>query len=154
MQNNNMKKIILFLLFLLPCPALAVNNLKEVVNLNVPFVSESPENKWSGNWLNACEEASVIMIDAFYLNQTKVSVKNAVNSMNELFAWENKIFKSTKNTNATETIQMIVENNLSFIGTIVSEPTLEQIQNELRLGHPVISLHYGFDLKNPELRFS
>jgi len=121
--------------------------------LDVPFISEAPENKWSGAWINACEEASVAMVDNFYIGKNKVSPKDAAILMNKLFAWENKTFKSNANTNATRTVQMIEKNNLSYKTTIVRNPTMEQIKNELRAGRPVISLHYGFDLNNPEIRF-
>jgi len=152
-MTKNMHKVLLFLLLLLPCTVSAIDDQKEIVNLNVPFISEAPQKIWSGPWLNACEEASITMVDAYYLNQTKVTPKDAANLMNQLFAWQNKLFKSNANTNATRTIQMIEGNNLSFQGKIVREPTLEQIQEELRAGHPVISLHYGFDLNNPDLHF-
>jgi len=147
------KKYLLFLLFLLPCPVLAVDEQKEIVNLNVPFISEAPEKKWSGPWINACEEASVAMVDNFYLGKNKVAIKEASNLMNQLFAWQNKLFKSNANSNATRTLQMIIANNMTFKGEIIRNPTLDQIKDELRAGRPVISLHYGFDLKNPDLVF-
>ena len=148
-----MKKIFLFLFLLLPCTASAIDDQKEIVNLSVPFISEAPQKIWSGPWINACEEASVAMVDSYYLGQSKVMPKDAAILMNQLFAWQNKLFKSNANSNATRTLQMIVANNMSFQGEIIREPTLEQIQDELRAGHPVISLHYGLDLKNPSLIF-
>ncbi len=148
-----MKKYFLFLLLLLPCPALAIDDQKEIVNLEVPFISEAPEKIWSGPWLNGCEEASVAMVDNFYIGKNKVSAKDAAALMNKLFAWQNKIYKSNANSNATKTVEMILKNNLSFKTQIIRNPTLEQIKDELRANRPVISLHYGLDLKNPDLVF-
>ena len=36
------------------------------VNLEVPYINESPDDIWTGPWKNACEEASVAMIEKFY----------------------------------------------------------------------------------------
>lgn len=148
-----MKKIILFLLLLLPCAVNAIGVPKETINLDVPFISEAPQKIWSGPWVNACEEASVAMVDNFYLGQNKVAPKDAATLMNKLFAWQNKLFKSNANSNATRTLQMIDANNMSFKGEIIREPNLDQIKDELRAGRPVISLHYGLDLHNPSLIF-
>lgn len=148
-----MYKFLLFLLLLLPCTVLAVDDQKEIVNLSVPFISEAPEKIWSGAWINACEEASVAMVDNFYIGKTKIAPKEAAALMNKLFAWQNKLFKSNANSNATRTLQMIVANNMSFKGEIIREPTIDQIKDELRANRPVISLHYGLDLNNPSLIF-
>ncbi len=148
-----MKKIFLFLLLLLPYSVLAIDEQKEIIDLNVPFISEAPEKIWSGPWLNGCEEASVAMVDNFYIGKNKVSAKDAATLMNKLFAWQNKIYKSNANSNATRTVEMILKNNLSFKTQIVRNPTLEQIKDELRANRPVISLHYGFDLQNSDLVF-
>ncbi len=148
-----MRKFLLFLLLLLPCTVSAVDDTKEIVNLDVPFISEAPEKIWSGPWVNACEEASVAMVDNFYIGKTKVTPKEAAILMNKLFAWQNKIYKSNANSNATRTVDMVLKNNLSFRTQIVRNPTLIQIKDELRANRPVISLHYGFDLKNPDLVF-
>ena len=148
-----MYKFVLSLLLLLPCAVSAIGVPKEIVNLDVPFISEAPQKIWSGPWINACEEASVAMVDNFYLGQNKVTPKNATALMNKLFAWQNKLFKSNANSNAARTLQMIDANNMSFKGEIIREPTIDQIKDELRAGRPVISLHYGFDLKNTDLIF-
>ncbi|HNU96006.1 MAG TPA: C39 family peptidase [Candidatus Magasanikbacteria bacterium] len=148
-----MHKFILFLLLLLPCSVSAIDDQKEIINLEVPFISEAPEKIWSGPWLNGCEEASIAMVDNFYIGKNKVTPKDAAILMNKLFAWQNKIYKSNANSNATRTVEMILKNNLSFKTRIVRDPTLEQIKNELRANRPVISLHYGLDLKNPDLIF-
>jgi len=153
------KKIILFILLLFPSLVFAIDKQKEadkqkeIANLDVPFISEAPEKIWSGPWINACEEASVTMVDNFYIGKNKISPKEAAILMNKLFAWQNKIYKSNANSNASRTTEMVLKNNLSFKTQIVRNPTLEQIKNELRAGRPVISLHYGLDLKNPDLVF-
>lgn len=37
---------------------------------------------------------------------------------------------------------------------MVDNPTVEDLKAEIRAGRPIISLHYGFDLKNPNIEFS
>jgi hypothetical protein len=34
--------------------------------LDVPFTSQAPEGNWAEPWQNACEETSIVMVDAFF----------------------------------------------------------------------------------------
>ncbi|MFA5987658.1 MAG: hypothetical protein WC797_03350, partial [Candidatus Paceibacterota bacterium] len=36
------------------------------VNLEVPYINEAPDNDWTGPWKDACEEASITMIEKYY----------------------------------------------------------------------------------------
>jgi hypothetical protein len=118
------------------------------IKLAVPFTSEIPDGKWVAPWNNACEEASVVMVDRWYQKELILSKDQAKAAMQPLFDWQNKQYGSNVNSDAKRTTEFI-QALTSFTATIVRNPTLQAIKDELRAGRPVISLHYGYDLQNP-----
>lgn len=140
-----MKKIFLaFILtaqFLPASPTLAAS----YVNLNVPFTSEAPNGNWVNPWFNGCEEASVVMIHEYYIGHSTITPKAAIQQMQLLFDWEDAAFGSNTDASATQTARLINEYS-SFNATVVENPTLNQIKNELASGRPVIAPLNGFAL--------
>jgi hypothetical protein len=124
----------------------------EKVSLSVPFIIEIPDGTWTGYWKNACEEASMSMVNQYYRGVASVSRAASKNLMIPLFTYQNSIWGSNADSNATRTAK-IINNNLDYTATIVDNPTIEQIKNELRAGRPVISFHYAKNLYNPSHRF-
>ncbi len=128
------------------------NALPAKVLLAVPYAAEAPGNYWTGPWKNACEEASMTMVDKYYAGVATTSVSEAKQFMETLFAAEDKIYGSNVNESAEESAY-IINNYSDFKGTIVTDPTIEQIKEQLNEGHPVIAFHDGFDLNNPDIPF-
>ncbi len=132
---------------------------KEVVEkpsyfmIDVPYVSEAPEGNWSGDWVNACEEATMAMVEFYYMGVKSVSVLEAKNYLQNLFDEENKIYGHNKNTDASQILELINLHS-KFDARIKTNPTIDDIKNEILNDRPVISLHRGFDLKNPNIPFS
>lgn len=126
----------------------------QLVDLPVPYVSQLPDGNMVQPWLKACEEASITMVEQFYLkNNAKIIEKEESKKlMNTLFAWENSKLGYNDDTDASTTARIINEYS-SMNATVKRYPTLEEIKEELRNGRPVISLHYGTDLNNPYLHF-
>ena len=125
---------------------------KSFVNLNVPFIPEVADGRWLPPWSNACEEASIIMVEQSYLGVAPRNRTEEQNLMLPLFDWEVKEFGSHSDTDAARTARIINEFS-SFEATVVTEPNLEVIKAELAAGRPVFSFHYGYGLNNPLLRF-
>lgn len=123
------------------------------INLPVPYTSEMPEGIEKRPWVNACEEATIVMVDKFYQGDQTISTSTAVGAMKVLFAIQDKLYGSNDNSSAERTAYLI-NNYESYRATIKEDPTLEEIKNELRENRPVISFHYGFDLKNINIPFS
>ncbi|MFA5128035.1 MAG: C39 family peptidase [Patescibacteria group bacterium] len=148
-----MKKIFFAVILgaLLPCFAHAATS-TEKISLSVPFIIEIPDGTWTGNWKNACEEASMSMVDQYYAGVTKISRQASKNIMNPLFTYQDSIWGGNADSNATRTAK-IIEAKLDFKATIKRNPTIEEIKNELRAGRPVISFHYAKYLANPGHRF-
>ena len=146
-------KSLLFLLFLsvfslgLMNPAAAA-----IASLPVPFISEVPDGAWVAPWNNACEEASIAMVEQYYLGKTSVSRENSKILMYPLFKIEDEIFGSSQDTSAGRT-QILIRDHTKFTATVKEKPTLEEIKAEINQGRPVITTHYGFGLNNSELRF-
>ncbi|KKU26130.1 MAG: hypothetical protein UX39_C0012G0007 [Candidatus Magasanikbacteria bacterium GW2011_GWA2_46_17] len=140
--------LLLILLLLLPPPALAQPTI-----LSVPFTSEAPDGRWTAPWNNACEEASIVMAEQYYLGKSALSKQKAKSEMFRYVAIENRIFGYNANTDAGEMEKLINEYSTSFNAKVTDNPTIEQIKDELRAGRPVISLHYGYELHNPLIPF-
>lgn len=121
--------------------------------IGVPYVSEAPEGNWSGDWVNACEEATIAMVEAFYNNKSSVSIAEAKKTLQKLFDEQNILYGNNKNADATQ-IQELITRYSNFTATIKENPTLNDIKHEIDNNRPVISLHRGFDLRNPNIPFS
>lgn len=149
-----MKKYLLFvfLLIITPACAFASTTDTETVGLSVPFIIEIPDGTWTGPWKNACEEASMAMVDQYYQGVTSIGRQASKNIMLPLFAYQNSVWGSNADSNATRTAK-IIEAKLDFKATIIRKPTIEQIKSELRAGRPVISFHYARYLENPGHHF-
>lgn len=122
------------------------------VNLVVPYISEAPDNNWTGPWKNACEEASIAMADYYYGGSRSVDKYTAKDYMWNLFTKQNQLYGSNADADAARTLKLITDCS-SFWGKIVDQPTVVDIKKELQQKRPVISLHYGFDLQNRNIPF-
>ncbi len=125
---------------------------KKVVILDVPYVSEAPDGNWTGSWINACEEASITMVHRFYQGESTTTIAESKEFMTPLFNEQKRLYKSDMNSDSERTLDLI-KKFADFNGEIITDPTIDSIKNEIRNGRPVISLHYGVDLQNPNVPF-
>jgi hypothetical protein len=132
-------------------PVAPVVNLSGVL-LTVPYINESPDNSWTGPWKNACEEASMTMVDKYYYGLSSVSIAVAKKEMTIFFDYQNKLWGGNANSDTARTAQMINAETI-YNATIIEKPTLTQIKSELQAKRPVIVPLYGFDLHNPNIPF-
>lgn len=132
-------------------PSIAVDS-KKLAVLPVLYINEAPSGNWSGPWKNACEEASIAMVDYYYRGKRSVSIREAEEYMTILFEKQNSLYGSNANSDAVQ-FKYLIDNFTSFNAQIVRNPTIEQIKEQIDLKHPVISLHYGFALENPNIPF-
>jgi len=122
------------------------------LTLSIPYINESPDGSWTGPWKNGCEEASIAMIEDFYLGKKEVSTQDAMTFMNMLFEKQNQIWGSNADADTYRTAR-IINDYTSYNATIIDNPTIEQIKDELNQKRPVISFHYGKVLNNPNIPF-
>lgn len=134
---------LLLLLFLMsPQPARAASILP------VPFTTQAPQNQWRTQpFADACEEATVIMLEAFYAQKTlnPVAVRDRIK---KLAAYEQKTFGFHRDTNSTYTARLLSEQT-AHTGYVVENPTIDMIKAEIDAGQPVIHIAYSPALLNP-----
>jgi len=126
--------------------------LPKQAKLDVPFVAEAPDGLWTGPWKNACEEASMVMVEGFYAGKKTLAVADAKKRMTELFAIQDGIWKSNANSDAARTTK-IANDNMGFEAILVESPTVEDVKTEIVAGHPVILPVNGKELGNPNIPF-
>ncbi|MBI2038080.1 MAG: C39 family peptidase [Candidatus Magasanikbacteria bacterium] len=128
----------------------------ESINLSVPYIPEAPEGLMVKPWNNSCEEASTAMLDEYYFGNRNKGVTKAKAKQSILYYIdvENKLFGYNGNTDAAEMVKVINEYSKYFEAKIKTNPTLEEIKDELGAGRPVIALLYGKLLNNPRIQFA
>ena len=141
-----------------PTPALAkiseqekpasVNSLPVEWNLAVPFTSQAPKKDWTMPFQEACEEASIIMLDAFFTERA-LDAESATAEILDILAWEKDNLFHWVDTNAEETAQIIREHYGYKNVRVEYDITIEDIKTEIAKGHPVIVPAAGRLLGNP-----
>ncbi len=105
----------------------------------VPYVSQVPDGEWVAPWDEACEEASLAMIQSYYSNGNMPAAKETRGFMQDMIDWENKTFKKYDDTDAVETLRLIYEKT-DMLAYIKRDPTVEDIKKEIARKHPVIAM--------------
>ncbi|MEO5927346.1 MAG: C39 family peptidase [Patescibacteria group bacterium] len=107
-------------------------------SLQVPYVSQVPDGAWVAPWDEACEEASIVMIDGYY-HRTGRPTDGGRAQMQSMIDWENETFKVYKDTDANQTVQLIRHED-AFGAVRKQDPSLVSIKRELKAKRPVIAL--------------
>jgi len=136
--------ITIFGFFFFVPPALA-----SVFN-SVPFTSQAPFGDWSWPWQDACEEASIVMVDHFYAGKS-LSPSVAKDQISRLFRIKEGKFGASLDENA-KLIANIINLFYPWEAYIVDRPRLDEIKQELALGRPVILPAHGTALGNQFFR--
>ncbi len=120
-------------------------------NLNVPFTSQAPFADWNETFKEACEEASLLMADAFYKNKN-LTAEAAAEEILKMVEWQNKNFGGHYDLTVEQTAQVAKE----YLGyqkiELLVDPTIEQIKKLLDQKLPVIVPAAGRELNNPYFR--
>lgn len=111
----------------------------QAMELSVPPVSQVPDGLWTAPWDEACEEASVTMLNGFYQKKTSISKATSKREMQAMITWENATFKENRDTNATQILQLI-DTFGTFDASIQRNPSLQELKHELDQQQPVIAL--------------
>lgn len=125
--------------------------IKKEINLAVPFTSQAPEENWDLPWQEACEEAALLMMDAYYKNYN-LSPLFARDEIIKMVEWENKQGWGT--SIEIEKIKYLMVNYLSskYKVKIIENPTVEMIKKYISNGQPVLVVADGKVLPNPHFR--
>ncbi|MBU2566484.1 C39 family peptidase [Patescibacteria group bacterium] len=123
------------------------------LNLDVPWMSQAPNSNWDYPYQEACEEASMIMVDRFYKKQTgRIDPDDADKAILDLVDYEKESLGMYEDTNAEETAKIISD----YFGykdvRVLPLTSALDIKSVLARGYPVIVPFSGKDLKNPNYK--
>lgn len=127
------------------------------INLAVPFTSQAPEKNWDQPWQDACEEAAVLMLDAYY-KEYNVSPLFAKDELWKMVKWEEE--RGWGGSIEIEKIRQVVEEfilgkkqNIAILNIrILENPTVEDIKRRVASGNPVLVVAEGKTLPNPHFQ--
>jgi hypothetical protein len=132
-------------------PFLEKDTLPATINLAVPFISQAPTGNWSLPYQETCEEASAIMVDAFYQGKDVFSVKQAMDAIDTLVDFENKLLGEYKDTSAEDTAKFI-KGYFGYTEVLVVPYDTLKLKRAVANGFPVIVPASGKKLPNPNFR--
>ncbi len=122
-------------------------------NLAVPFLSQAPTLNWAMPFQEACEEASAIMVDAFYRGQRKAfTPQNGEKAILALVDYEeNKLGLGPDITVAQ--IADVLKKYFGYSRTVMRTiKSADELKAPLAHGYPVIIPAAGKMLANPNFR--
>lgn len=118
---------------------------KEIV---VPFTSQAPQGNWQEPWQNACEEASIVMIQNFYKDEG-LTPEKARQQILAVFTLKKTTAPASKDESLERIEEIINSGNLNWQVHVVNDPSLTMIKDELTANHPIIAPVYAPLLNNP-----
>jgi hypothetical protein len=118
-------------------------------NLAVPFTSQAPTGEWDALHEDACEEASLLMIQEFYRGsgQAQLAVDFAENRLQAMVA-EQVALGLTPSITAAEFADFAAAHT-GLRPEILENPTGEELRAILRAGQPIVVPAAGKLLNNP-----
>lgn len=125
--------------------------LSKAINLAVPFTPQAPHANWDLPYQEACEEASLYMVHAFYegVPAGRIGSETADKELLTLVEFQKGIFGYFEDTDAAETA-VIAEQFYGYGNVeVVSHPSIADIKGYLAKGMPVIIPAAGQELGNP-----
>ncbi|MBM3204894.1 hypothetical protein FJZ48_02870 [Candidatus Uhrbacteria bacterium] len=134
-------------------PFVFSGTLPEAKNLAVPFLSQAPKMNWDYPYQEACEEASTIMVDAYYKGQTKAFTPEAGDqAILDLVAFEKELFGKYEDTDVVETAEFI-KKHFKYKRVMLKEVAhIHELKPVIANGYPVIIPASGKTLANPNFR--
>lgn len=122
-----------------PAPA-ATAPLPATVNLAVPFTPQAPFAVWDTYHEEACEEASLIMVDQYYRRTPPglLDAQTVEDTIKKMTDFEDRLFGYNQDTTVAQTVQLAKQ----FLGyshvETIGKPTVNGLKAALAAGHPVI----------------
>lgn len=118
------------------------------ISLDVPFSIQIPNGKWIPPFKDACEETSLLMVEAFYRHTVFKDKKDTVKKILSMVELENNVFGFNEDTNAV-VMTRIINDFLPFEARVVEQPSIQMIKDEVDSGRLVLVPANGRLLPNP-----
>lgn len=118
------------------------------VNLAVPYTSQAPERIWIQPWQDACEEAAILMLDAYYRGYG-LSPMYAKDELQKMVNWEEE--RGWGRSISIEKIKIILQEYYKVTRPIriIANPSVADIKGFIAAGKPVLAVGDGHVLPNP-----
>jgi VanZ family protein len=129
-------------------PEAAATLLPEKISISVPFTAQAPLGKWDAVHEEACEEASIVMLE-YYTAQKELTPENAEKQIQSMVKFEIKNYGDYKDTTAVETAKLAGD----FYGLqnlkVIYDFSVSDLKKYLALGKPIVVPAAGRALDNP-----
>lgn len=121
-------------------------------NLKVPFVPQAPFRVWDEIHEDACEEASILMLEAYVKGEVSVSLEEAERRIQELVKYQNETYGDFRSFDAEATAKLM-RDKLGVKGAVALPVTsADDIRAQIALGRPVVIPAAGKLLNNPNFK--
>jgi len=131
---------------LLPLSAIAflTPESTRAAGIAVPFVLQAPHSRWVQPYEDACEEAVMVMLDAYFKHDTRdrMPANEADKRILDIVALERRVLGYDKDTNAG-TIMRLINEHFSFEAYLVRDPSIAVIKEQIDQGLPVVIPAWG-----------
>jgi len=136
-----------------PAPSPEINPLIPAeINLSVPFLLQAPKQNWVQPFEDACEEASLLMVDAYYDGRrTGWGPDEATRLILDVVAYEDTTYGYNKDATSSD-VKNTAINYFKRPNVEILEATEANIKSALTKGYPVIAPAHGKQLLNPNFR--
>lgn len=124
--------------------------LPQEYNLDVPFQSQAPTLNWGMPYQEACEEASLIMADAFF-NGRALTVTDMDISIKKLVDWQEKKFGYYEDTTPAEVVT-IAKEYFKLNAQLDYDVSVENIKKQIVQNKLVLIPAAGKILPNPNFQ--
>jgi hypothetical protein len=119
------------------------------MNLRVPFISQAPKGVWDAIHEDACEEASLIMLQAYLSDEPSISTDEAEERIQALVAKQMEIFGYFESTEAAKVVELMS----AFYGQdkleVLPLESIDDLKGQIANGYPVLVPADGQVLENP-----
>lgn len=122
------------------------------VNLAVPFTSQAPHADWNLPYQEACEEASLLMANAYMLGAGGFTPEEADRQILALVEWSTKRFGYYEDQTAEEVALIAREYYGYGNAKVLPVSSIDDVKRQLDLGRVVILPAAGRLLGNPYFR--
>ncbi len=134
-----------------PASAPEAKPLPAQINLKVPMVYQAPFSVWDAVHEDACEEASMMMVRAFYDGRT-LTRDEMEKGIQDLVAYEIKTIGYYQSTDAAQNAKLLRDYFNFQDVQILPVNSVDDIRREVAAGRPVILPAYGKALQNPNFK--
>lgn len=120
----------------------------EDVNLAVPFSPQAPHANWDQPYQDACEEATIIMVER-YLRGAEITLDQMDTEILKMVDFQNENYGFFKDSNIAETVRLAEAFYPNISAEAFYDVTADDIRVQLTAGKAVIVLVDGRLLGNP-----